>query len=577
MFLLIFSSLTSILEPCHVVDKEALLEFKSKIISDPSNLLDSWTPSSDCCHNWEGIACGSTGRVINLTRTGVVFDVDDIPLETYMSGTLSPYLGNLSSLQVLDLSNLKHLHGSIPPELAELSHLRKLFLYSNEFSGGVPASFEKLSRLQSLYLDNNQLFGNVPFSVFASLKSLSELGLSGNKLSGGFLLPLEEWHFSLGFTFIKTIFMEAFLLALEIFLAENKLTGVLPYSVGKLRNVQRVILENNKLTGKLPSTIGHLASLTDLFLANNEFSGKIPPSFGHLNNLQTLDLSRNQLSGPLPPQLAKLQSLQTLDLSFNPLELAKVPNWVSKLRVFQLKLAKTGIKGQLPKWLAYSSVSTLDLSSNALTGKLPWWIGNMTRLSFLNLSNNEFHSSIPVAFKGLSSLMDLDLHSNKLTGSLRVVFEKEVQFSLGHFNSLDLSNNKFCGPIDDNIGQKASMSSIIYLALSHNPLGGSIPKSIGKLRELEILDLEDCELSGNIPEELGDAETLTKINLSKNKLSGSIPEKVLNLKKLEEFDVSRNRLRGRIPPHKAMFPISAFVGNRGLCGPPLPPCKLSYR
>lgn len=198
----------------------------------------------------------------------------------------------------------------------------------------------------------------------------------------------------------------------------------------------------------------------------------------------------------------------------------------------------------------------------------------MTHLSFLNLSNNEFHSSIPVTFKNLSSLMDLDLHSNKLTGSLRVVFEKEVQFSLGHFNTIDLSNNKFCGPIGENIGEKASMSSIKFLALSHNPLGGSIPQSIGKLRELEVLDLEDSELLGNIPEELGSVETLTKSNLSKNKLSGNIPDKVINLKRLEEFDVSRNRLRGRIPPHTAMFPISAFVGNLGLCGPPLPPCKL---
>ncbi|KAB1204489.1 LRR receptor-like serine/threonine-protein kinase GSO1 [Morella rubra] len=68
---------------------------------------------------------------------------------------------------------------------------------------------------------------------------------------------------------------------------------------------------------------------------------------------------------------------------------------------------------------------------------------------------------------------------------------------------------------------------------------------------------------------------LTKLLLSRNKLTGAIPGKVLNLKKLREFDVSGNRLSGKIPPHKAIIPASAFWGNPGLCGAPLPPCKHS--
>jgi Leucine-rich repeat (LRR) protein len=213
------------------------------------------------------------------------------------------------------------------------------------------------------------------------------------------------------------------------------------------------------------------------------------------------------------------------------------------------------------------------LSGNALTGKLPWWIGNITSLSFLNLSNNGFHSSIPVEFKNLSLLMDLDLHSNKFSGHLNVIFSKEVQDPLGHFNSIDLSYNMFTGPIDDDIGERPAMSSISSLVLSHNTLGGSLPKSIGKMRELQVLKLVNTGLSGMIPEELGDAKELSTILLSRNKLTGAIPEIVLNLKELKQFDVSSNRLRGRIPPHKAIIPASAFKNNPGLCGTPLPPCK----
>ncbi|KAJ1407421.1 Leucine-rich repeat domain superfamily [Sesbania bispinosa] len=98
------------------------------------------------------------------------------------------------------------------------------------------------------------------------------------------------------------------------------------------------------------------------------------------------------------------------------------------------------------------------------------------------------------------------------------------------------------------------MISIASLVLSNNPLGRSIPKTIGKLKELDDLHLDDCLLSGKILAKLGDVETEAKIHLSKSMLIGNITEKVLNLDKLEEFDVSRNRLKGRIPTHKAKIP-----------------------
>ncbi|KAA8533171.1 hypothetical protein F0562_033296 [Nyssa sinensis] len=62
------------------------------------------------------------------------------------------------------------------------------------------------------------------------------------------------------------------------------------------------------------------------------------------------------------------------------------------------------------------------------------------------------------------------------------------------------------------------------LVLSHNPLGGSIPKSMGKLSGLQVLKLVNNGLTGRIPVELGNAKELTEILLSRNNLSGSIPE-----------------------------------------------------
>ncbi|KAF5735984.1 hypothetical protein HS088_TW14G00114 [Tripterygium wilfordii] len=352
-------------------------------------------------------------------------------------------------------------------------------------------------------------------------------------------------------------------------MSENKLTRSIPSSIGQLSSIQRLFLENNQLSGELPSSIGNLTNLNEMFFSNNNFTGKIPPSFGNLNNLQILDLSRNRLSGELPSQLDKLQQLQTLDLSFNPLGLTSIPNWFQNLKLFRLALANTGMEGQLPNWLSSSSLSTLDLSSNALTGELPRWIGNMTSLSFLNLSNNGFQPSILIEFENLWHLVDLDLHSNRFTGSLNTLFFKQIQLPLGHYNSIDVSNNMFNGPIDESIGERTAMDYITSLELSNNPLGGTIPKSIGKLGRLQVLKLVETGLSGMIPVEL------TSILLSKNNLSGSIPENVISLKTLQEFDVSNNRLYGQIPPHKALIPVSSFLHNLGLCGAPLPSCKRS--
>uniref|UniRef100_A0A6N2N3N0 Leucine-rich repeat-containing N-terminal plant-type domain-containing protein n=1 Tax=Salix viminalis TaxID=40686 RepID=A0A6N2N3N0_SALVM len=407
LFFFIFSRLAPS-KACHPVDKEALLDFKHRITDDPSKLLLSWTASSDCCASWEGVACDASGRVVDVSRPGLVSDNDFVE-DTYMSGTLSPSLGNLSSLQLLDLSNLKDLKGPIPQELGKLSKLTHLFLNTNKLTGSIPITLRYFSQLKKIYLSDNFLSGDVPPSVMKSWTSVSELGLSGNALSGSIPPPIGK-----------------LVMITKLDLHGNNFTGSIPTSIGNLKNLKYLDLSENQIAGSIPQSIGGLAALELLYL--NQITSQedtiydiwtwvydilsfirkqIPSSFVNLLNLQTLDLSRNRLSGQLPPQL----EYQT----------------GSGIKSFRLMLAKTGIEGELPHWLSSSSISQLDLSSNALTGKLPWWIGNMTRLSFLNLSNNGFHSSIPVEFKNLSLLMDLDIHSNKFSGRLNVIFSKEVQ------------------------------------------------------------------------------------------------------------------------------------------------------
>ena len=65
---------------------------------------------------------------------------------------------------------------------------------------------------------------------------------------------------------------------------------------------------------------------------------------------------------------------------------------------------------------------------------------------------------------------------------------------------------------------------MIFLDISHNMLLGSIPKEIGSMFYLYVLNLGHNNISGPIPPEIGDLHTVNNLDLSNNELEGGIPE-----------------------------------------------------
>ncbi|KAF2300739.1 hypothetical protein GH714_015444 [Hevea brasiliensis] len=124
-------------------DKQALISFKSQISLESSNSLSSWVQSSSPC-NWTGVSCNRFGqRVVGLklSRLGLV-------------GSISPYIGNLSFLQSLELQN-NQLTGTLPEEICNLSGLRVLNLSSNSLQGSIPSNVSKLTELRILDVSMN--------------------------------------------------------------------------------------------------------------------------------------------------------------------------------------------------------------------------------------------------------------------------------------------------------------------------------------------------------------------------------------------------------------------------------------
>lgn len=112
------------------------------------------------------------------------------------------------------------------------------------------------------------------------------------------------------------------------------------------------------------------------------------------------------------------------------------------------------------------------------------------------------------------------------------------------FTSIDFSSNHFQGEIPKEL---FDFKALYVLNLSNNALSGQIQSSIGNLKQLESLDLSNNSLEGEIPTEIARLSFLSFLNLTFNQLSGKIP--------------TGTQIQS--------FSEASFIGNKGLCGPPL--------
>lgn len=109
-------------------------------VNYPSSLLNSWVGNNPC-DSWQGITCDTQQRsviAINLPKSQLM-------------GTISPSLGNLTSLS-------------------------KLVLSGNNLTGTIPASLTKLTSLVLVDVSNNNLYGPVPAFNTSQVKLI----LTGN-------------------------------------------------------------------------------------------------------------------------------------------------------------------------------------------------------------------------------------------------------------------------------------------------------------------------------------------------------------------------------------------------------------
>ncbi|CAH8328311.1 unnamed protein product [Eruca vesicaria subsp. sativa] len=159
----------------------------------------------------------------------------------------------------------------------------------------------------------------------------------------------------------------------------------------------------------------------------------------------------------------------------------------------------------------------------------------------------------------------LRLENMSLTGTLDV----EPLGSLRGLKSVSFMRNGFEGPIPRGLN---GLVSLVHLYLSHNRFSGEIEgRLFDRMKDLVEVHLEGNMFSGKIPESLGKLPKLKELNLEDNMFTGKIPP--FNQKNLVTVNVANNRLEGRIPLTLGLMNLTFFLGNKGLCGPPLLPCR----
>lgn len=313
-------------------------------------------------------------------------------------------------------------------------------------------------------------------------------------------------------------------------------TDALPKEIGLLSNLEEILLSDAsnatlcstiaRNVTNLPNEMASLVKLESLTISMASLNSTLPFDIGNMTSLEHLRISMPValpdgvgLHGMIPLSLYDLDGLKTLSL----VQTSLMSFW-------------TPPSNPLP------SLEELNLSHSTTFFGGVGFLPKLANLRKVDYSYSTFRDRVDITTE-LPLLTHINFDNSGITWNVTKSFWENHP----HMVSISAQSiAELTGEIDASIG---AMKRLRHLNLENSGARGTIPSSICDC-PLKILNLRKTQITLPIPENIGQLnETLVELYLSD--LTGAvstIPDSIGSLKLLEKIDLSTSGLNGTIPP-----------------------------